>query len=84
MMEPMDETVPTTAQEEQFRTAVRNFVKRAPNHRQVLADSRFSPAPENIDNWIGGKDLPELTWMSRIMDFIWSHRCNCSCNGDRN
>jgi len=84
MTELLDETVPTTAQEELFRVSVNNFVNRASNHRKVLAGSRFSPAPEDIDKWIDSKDLPELIWMSRIMDFIWSHRCNFSCNGDCN
>jgi len=76
--------VPTSAQDELFRMAVRNFVNSAPNHRKVLASSRFSPTIVDIDNWIDGKDLPELTMRSWMMDFIWNHYCNCTCNGDCN
>ena len=79
-MDDFNITSPTPQQDNSFSLTISDFLNRAPNHRQVLADSRFSVAPGDIDGWVEKKDLPELSKRVNIMDFIWNHYCNCKCS----
>ncbi len=71
---------PTPQQNELFHLTVRNFVNTASGHRRLLMVSSLSLAPEEIDKWVQGKDLPDdMTKRVHIIDFIWNHYCNCTC-----
>ena len=71
---------PTLQQDELFHMIIRNFVNTALSHRQVLADSWLSLSFADVDKWVRGEDLPELSKRPRILDFIWTHYSNCKCS----
>lgn len=75
-----DDIVHTPQANELFRLTIRNFVNTASGHRHVLMASYLSLAPEDIDKWVEGRDLPDdMPLRVHIMDFIWTHYCNCNC-----
>ncbi|MDO8496861.1 MAG: hypothetical protein Q7S43_05435 [bacterium] len=69
-------------QDELFLVHIRNFVNDAPSHRQWLNNWLAKRVPDiqpDINSWIEGKNFPELTAQSRIMDATWTHYCDCKC-----
>lgn len=71
-----------TPQDELFLLHVKNFVNDRSDHRQWLnmwLSMRLPDIWSNIDSWLEGKNFPELTVQSRIMDAIWTHYCDCRC-----
>ncbi len=77
-----DEDITSTPQQnELFHLTVRNFVNDKSSHRQVLADSYLSPSLADIDKWVEGRGLlDDMPQRVHIMDFIWTHYCNCKCS----
>ena len=77
----MENITPTPQQDELFHLTVRNFINTAKSHWQVLAKSHLALAHDEIDKWVQGQNLPtDMPRRVQIMDFIWTHYCNCKCN----
>lgn len=76
----VEDVTPTPQQDELFQLTISSFIKMAPSHRQILVDSRFSVALADINKWQKKEDLPELSKRSHLMDFIWTHYCDCKCD----
>lgn len=75
-----ENTKPTPRQNYLFQITIKNFVDTAKSHRQVLIDRCFAINGKDIDKWVQGRELSgDMSQRIHIMDFIWTHYCNCKC-----
>ena len=66
-----------TPQEEQFLLTIRNFISHSPNHPLVLSNSYLEISLRDINDWIEGKNFPEIAVRTRVTGFIVTHYCYC-------
>lgn len=74
-------------QKQLFYTTMQNFIiksGKSEKHREILKE-RF-PIIDNmaIDTWLKERCFPLVRIRVLIMDFIWTHNCNCQCPQDPN
>lgn len=70
---------PTPKQEELFLVSIRNFLAKSDKHPLLLANSHLNIPVESFNDWINAKNLPEVAIRTRVIDFIWTHNCSCTC-----